>query len=255
MINQTRGFFDQMTMWLYPAERVFARFTRWCAATPARALHGQDAGALWRELTSDADREPIAVTTAEFGKAELTGWHLRSLGFPPDPGPGHSAWLTFADAVKRARDGDGSGFAEVIVGNMRVWAMPGVLAMTCADGRGYSGYAHMRQVGRQARKAGPNLGTVFFSGLGCTGWPLPVANPPRPLPVRGLPPVLGAGSTWGDQVWTESFTAMIPGSVTVAYDGPGHALYLMGKKCPVRYATVYLTDLTLPAPGTVCPAE
>lgn len=48
---------------------------------------------------------------------------------------------------------------------------------------------------------------------------------------------------------------MIPGSVTVAYDGPGHVTYLSGKKCPIRHATTYLTDLTLPKPGTTCPAE
>ncbi|MEU4834364.1 alpha/beta fold hydrolase [Streptosporangium sp. NPDC023615] len=259
VINQTRGFPDQTMMTLRLAEKAFGEFTRWCATTPACALHGQDAGALWRELIANADREPIPVTSAQFGKGELTGAHLRFYGFDPDPGPDHSGWLAFAGSVERARRGDGSGFAETAIGNARVWTMPGVLAMTCADGRGYTGYAHMRQVGRQvgrqARQQAPNLGEVFFDGLGCTGWPLPVVNPPRPLPVRGLPPMLGVGSVRGDYAWTESFTSMVPGSVTVAYDGPGHALYLMHKKCPVRHATAYLTDLTLPAPGTVCPAE
>jgi hypothetical protein len=48
---------------------------------------------------------------------------------------------------------------------------------------------------------------------------------------------------------------MIPGSVTVGYDGPGHVMYLSGKKCPIEHATRYLTTLRLPRPGTVCPAE
>ncbi|MFI7442958.1 alpha/beta hydrolase [Nonomuraea indica] len=72
---------------------------------------------------------------------------------------------------------------------------------------------------------------------------------------RGLPPFLGVGTTWFDYPSTKSFTSMIPGSVTVAYDGPGHVMYLSGKKCPIRHATRYLTDLTLPQPGTVCPSE
>ena len=127
--------------------------------------------------------------------------------------------------------------------------------MTCADDRGYSSYAQLQKFRRQAQKISPNFGGASFDALGCTGWPLQIANPSRPLKTRGLPPFLGAGSTWGDYAWTESFTGMIPGSVTVAYDGPGHVLYLSGKKCPIRYATTYLTDLRPPKPGTTCPAE
>ncbi|MEU9831750.1 alpha/beta fold hydrolase [Streptosporangium sp. NPDC048047] len=254
-INQVNGWNDQ-TLRIYPAaEKVFARFTRWCAETSACALHGEDAGKVWRRLVRDADRRPIPVTSAEFGKGALTGWHLRSFGFIPDPGPENSRWLVFAEAVDKARHGDGSGFADFALGNARVWAMPGALAMSCGDDRGFTGYAELQAFRRKARKASPDFGTARFDGLGCAGWPLPVANPSRPLPVRGLPPFLGAGSTWGDLTVTESFTRLVPGSATVAYDGPGHSLYLSGKKCPIRHATRYLTDLTLPAPGTVCPAE
>ncbi|MDX3100302.1 hypothetical protein ACIBO5_59345 [Nonomuraea angiospora] len=77
----------------YPArERVFTKSTTWCAATPACALHGQDAAAVWRKLTQDAGRNPIPVTSSQFGKGKLTGWHLRAFGFMGDPGPG--AYLT-----------------------------------------------------------------------------------------------------------------------------------------------------------------
>ncbi|MGW5489675.1 alpha/beta fold hydrolase [Streptosporangium sandarakinum] len=254
-INQVNGWPDQALRALPVIEKVFAGFTRWCATTSTCALHGQDAGKVWRRLVRDADRRPIPVTSAQFGKGELTGWHLRSFGFATDPGPGNSRWLAFAEAVDRARRGDGSGFADFALGNAQVWTMPGILAMTCGDDRGYAGYTEFQAFRRKARKVSPDFGGAGFDALGCAGWPLPVANPSRPLPVRGLPPFLGAGSTWGDYAWTESFTRLVPGSVTVAYDGPGHVLYLSGKKCPIRYATRYLTDLTPPAPGTVCPAE
>ncbi|NRQ33720.1 alpha/beta fold hydrolase [Nonomuraea sp. NN258] len=254
-INQVDGWPEQTLRALPVLERVFTRFTTWCADTPACALHGQDAGAVWRKLIRDADRRPIPVTSSEFGKGELTGWHLRSFGFISDPGPDDSRWLAFAAAVDKARRGDGSGFADFALGNARIWAAPGVLAMTCADDRGYRGYAQLQKFRRQARKVSPNFGGAAFDALGCTGWPLPVANPSRPLPARGLPPFLGAGSTWGDYAWTESFTRMIPGSVTIGYDGPGHVLYLSGKKCPIRHATTYLTDLRPAEPGTTCPAE
>ncbi|MEO3875873.1 alpha/beta hydrolase [Nonomuraea sp. B12E4] len=113
----------------------------------------------------------------------------------------------------------------------------------------------MEKFRRQAREISPNFGGAAFDALGCAGWLLKVANPTRPLRTHGLPPFLGAGSTWGDYSITESFTKMVQGSVTVGYDGPGHVMYLSGKKCPIRYATAYLTGLKLPKPGTTCPAE
>ncbi|WP_170990742.1 alpha/beta fold hydrolase [Herbidospora galbida] len=253
--NHVDGWLTQTLRTLPVMEETLTRFAAWCAATPACALHGQDVKAVWRELTEGADRTPIRVTSPHFGEGELTGWHLRSFGFTADPGPGNARWSAFADAIAKAVRGDGSGFADAALGNARAWATPGALAMTCGDGRGYTGYAQLEEFRRQARQASPNFGGAAFDALGCTGWPLRVANPPRPLPTRELPPLLGAGSMWGDYVWTESLIRKVPGSVTVGYDGPGHALYLWGKKCPIRYATTYLTDLRLPPPGTVCPAE
>ncbi|MFI9559181.1 alpha/beta fold hydrolase [Nonomuraea endophytica] len=255
VINHAAGWNDQILRVSVVFERKFREFTGWCATTPACALHGEDAGVVWRALVRAADREPIPVTSPEFGKGELTGWHLRQFTFSADPGPDNANWLAFAESVDKARRGDGSGFGAWALGNARVWAMPGVLAMTCADGRGFADHAELRTYRRAAEKAMPNLGSARFDGLACTGWPLKVANPSRPLLPDGLPPILGAGSTYGDLVATESFTRMIPGSVSVIYEGPGHSLYLMGKKCPIRHATAYLTELKLPAPGTTCPAE
>ncbi|MEU6716497.1 alpha/beta fold hydrolase [Nonomuraea sp. NPDC046802] len=255
VVNQTEGWPTATLVGLRGVDAAFTRFTRWCATTPACKLHGQDSGAIWREVVEGADREPIPVTSAEFGKGELTGWHLRSFGFVGDPGDGHARWLSFAESLDKARRGDGSGFAEFVLGNARVWSMPGMLAMTCGDERGYASYAQLRDHRRQAKKVSPIFGGAAFDSLGCTGWPLKVANPARKLPVRGLPPMLGAGTLENDFAITERFTRMVPGSVALGYDGPGHVLYVSGKKCPIAHATAYLTDLKLPKPGTVCPAE
>ncbi|MBE1592192.1 hypothetical protein ACFPOI_16290 [Nonomuraea angiospora] len=95
VINQVLGFPDQQL-------RMFTKSTTWCAATPACALRGQDAAAVWRKLTQDADRNPIPVTSSQFGKGKLTGWHLRAFGFMGDPGPGNSGWPASAEAVAKA---------------------------------------------------------------------------------------------------------------------------------------------------------
>ncbi|MEV4176711.1 alpha/beta fold hydrolase [Nonomuraea sp. NPDC049709] len=255
VINQTEGWPAVNLVAFRGAEEALTRFGRWCAETPACALHGEDAAEVWRELTRAADRDPIPVTSEQFGAGELTGWRLRSFSFVPDPGPDAANWLTLATSVDRARRGDGSGFADWVLGNAHVWAMPGMLAMTCGDERGYTGYGQLREYRRELREVAPSFAGAAFDALGCIGWPEAVANPARPLEVRGVPPVLGVGSLEGDFPWTERFTRMVPGSVTVGYDGPGHVMYLSGKRCPIAHATAYLTELKLPPAGTVCPAE
>ncbi|TDD13624.1 alpha/beta fold hydrolase [Nonomuraea diastatica] len=251
VINQPDGWHDQMLVG-YPAlERMFTRFTTWCAATAACALHGEDAGRAWRALTRRADRTPIPVTSEEFGRGRLTGSSLRWFGFPFHPGPEHERWLSFADAVDKARRGDGSGFAHVLLGNARVWSMPLAVGMTCGDDRRYHGYAEFKRMRAQGREASPNFGGSSFDLLGCTGWPYRVANPARPLPTAGLPPLLGAG-TWTDHPLTDSLVRRVPGSTTIRYEGPGHVLYMSGDRCTIGHATRYLVDLTLPPPGTVC---
>ncbi|MEU0564802.1 alpha/beta fold hydrolase [Nonomuraea sp. NPDC005983] len=252
--NQTEGWPAQRLLALPVMQQMFTRFADWCTKTAACALHGQDAEAVWRRLLRDADRHPIPVTSSQYGDGKLTGWLLTST-LPLDPGRQNANWLTFADAVDKARSGDGSGFADQALYNVRYAATPAAQVMSCGDDRGYSSYAQLEDFRRKARKISPEYAGAAIDALGCTGWPLPVANPSRPLLTRGLPPFLGVGTTWVDYTSTKSFTSMIPGSVTIPYDGPGHVMYLSGKKCPIRHATRYLIDLTLPEPGAVCPTE
>ncbi|MFI6396457.1 alpha/beta fold hydrolase, partial [Nonomuraea sp. NPDC050540] len=222
VINQAAGFNDQMLRISTVFEEKFKEFTAWCADTPACALHGEDAEAVWRALVRAADRKPIPGTSAEFGKGEMTGWMLRQHAFTHavDPGKDHANWLAFAKSVDKARRGDGSGFGDQVITGTSVWSTPGVLAMSCGDGRGFADYGELRNYRRTAEKTRPNLGSVRIEGVACTGWPLKVANPVRPLPSHGLPPILGVGSTYGDVVTTRTLTEMIPGSVTVTYEGP-----------------------------------
>ncbi|GAA0914720.1 alpha/beta fold hydrolase [Nonomuraea longicatena] len=256
VINQAAGFNDQGLRVVAAFEKQFQKFVAWCADTPACALHGEDAGAVWRALVREADRKPIPATSPYFGKGEMTGWALRLFAFPAVlPGEGNANWLAFAKSVDKARRGDGSGFGDPVVTGVLSWSSPGVLAMSCGDGRGFADYDDLRTYRRAAEKNRPNLGSVRIEGVACTGWPLKVANPVRPLPSHGLPPILGAGGMSLDVETTRTLTDMIPGSVTVTYEGPGHVLWGMGKKCVIKHLTAYLTDLKLPPPGTTCPAE
>ncbi|MGI5158414.1 hypothetical protein [Microbispora sp. CA-102843] len=121
-------------------EKQFRGFVDWCARTSACALHGEDAAKVWRKLLKDADRSPIPVTSAQFGEGKLTGFHLQVAAGLAEADPG-----VFAKAVDKARHGDGSAFADSILGLLAAYTRPLTLAQRCSDGLGYTTWAEHRQ--------------------------------------------------------------------------------------------------------------
>ncbi|MDF5756759.1 alpha/beta fold hydrolase [Spongiactinospora sp. TRM90649] len=237
-------------------ERQFARFAAWCDATEECALHGRDVPALWRELIADADRRPLPVkgervTYSGFDIIVAASPHLVS----PGPAPERPLWRELAKAVGMAAGGDGSGFADYLkarIGRPDVPSFVGMNMTHCPDGQGLSGYEEYRRLRDDAERRSPNLaGNRLWHTLACAGWPAPVANPRGPLPARGLPPMLAAGS-WTDHDDTAAIVARVPGSSTVRLDGPGHGLYLTGQACAIAHANRYLVTLRTPPRGTVC---
>ncbi|GAA0921503.1 alpha/beta fold hydrolase [Nonomuraea longicatena] len=77
--NQPQGWPAHQLRLLPIRQRMLTRFAEWCANTPACALHGQDAEAVWHRLLRAADRDPIPVTSPRYGSGKLTGWLLGTL--------------------------------------------------------------------------------------------------------------------------------------------------------------------------------
>ncbi|MFC7641158.1 hypothetical protein ACFQX6_09305 [Streptosporangium lutulentum] len=152
-------------------EKRFRGFVGWCARTSTCALHGEDAGKVWRKLLRDADRSPIPVTSARFGEGKLTGFHLQvAVGLSAaDPG-------AFATAVDKARHGDGSAFADNVLGLLAVYTQPIVLALRCPDGLGYTTYAEhreaLRRPGRSRRTCPTAPSTAWSAPVGRSRWPI-----------------------------------------------------------------------------------
>jgi hypothetical protein len=137
--------------------------------------------------------------------------------------------------MDKARHGDGSAFADNVLGLLAVYTQQITLALRCPDGLDYTTYAEHREALREVRRISLDMPYSTFDGVVCSGWKIPVANPAGPLPVKELPPFLGAGSR-ADFPWTDSLTRTIPGSTSVPYDGPGRVMYLTGSKSVVEHA-------------------
>ncbi|WP_431899520.1 alpha/beta fold hydrolase [Nonomuraea sp. bgisy101] len=237
-------------------EGQFTRFSAWCESAPTCALHGRDAGTVWRGLLSRADRSPVPV---KGGRAAYSGFDFIVAAAPdlisPGPAPDFPNWQRFARVVDKALTGDASGFSDYVAqatNSLKVPSFAGMNVTHCPDGLGFRSYEEFQRMKALSERISPNFaGNALWHPLACVGWPTPVTNPAGPLPADRLPPFLGAGS-WTDHDDTADIVTRVPGSSTVRYNGSGHGLYLSGNKCTISHANRYLTFLRLPPRGTTC---
>jgi len=220
---------DEMTT----AEDSFDRFARWCDTAPTCKLRGQDIGAVFDQLVAGADRKPIPVqgalrpVTGEDIRMATVG-RLRFKDAEKVFGPGAS-WAGFSAALARAIDGDAAEFIVAPAGvvldgffdRFAIGCMEYVPQVTT--------YAQMRQRIQMGRQLAPHLqgASETWQVNRCIGWPVPVANPPRLLDVRGVPALFvhAAHDASDPYRWAHSLAAQVHGSALLTRTGDGHTSY------------------------------
>jgi pimeloyl-ACP methyl ester carboxylesterase len=243
-------------------ESVFRSFVEWCESSEECVLSDENVSEVWRDLTDQANREPVPAVSEHYGEVKLSGLHLHFLtpGWQ-DPGEDYENWRQLAEDIERAWRGDASPFADFALRNTEGWGIPVMIALQCPDGRapapGFRDFLHFLE--RQALIAPHTYGRALLS-MACGAWPLPVANPPAPLPGDDLPPFLGAGTADNDYSGTEQLLEHIPGSVAIEVDGAGHVVYLPGpagpaNECVLEHLSRYLMNLELPPRPSRCASQ
>ncbi|ERG69241.1 alpha/beta hydrolase [Segniliparus rugosus] len=110
---------------------------------------------------------------------------------------------------------------------------------------------------------GASFANQSFPGLlDCAGWPEP-AHPAGPglISGTGAPPLLVVSGLHDPNTphrWAQAFVAEVDSAVLLSTQRPGHAQYLgqsAARGCLNRGVEDYLTELRLPAEGTVCPID
>jgi pimeloyl-ACP methyl ester carboxylesterase len=213
-------------------EDSFERFSDWCDGAPECALRGEDVGAVFDRLVSAADRNPIPVdgalrpATGEDIRRE-TAAKLR-VKEPSIFGPDLS-WAALSRALRQAIDGDASAFAlppvEYIQDQLASQA-----GNACMD---YvpqvDSWAEMQQRMQLGRQLAPHLqgASETWQVNRCIGWPVPVANPPRTLDVRGVPTLIvhAVHDSSDPYSWAHTLAAQIHGSSLLTRTGDGHTSY------------------------------
>jgi hypothetical protein len=138
-------------------EDSFNRFIAWCAAQTACALHGQDVGALFDDLTARADQTAIPAPAVN-GTATGTAIRYAVQGLLIVP---QSGWPMLADAIVAARNGDTGVLAEIAAGSV----LPGQLAIECMDyPTTATSLADVAAAAATARRIAPHLRSADQSG-------------------------------------------------------------------------------------------
>jgi pimeloyl-ACP methyl ester carboxylesterase len=213
-------------------EASFNRFIAWCGAAPECALHGQDVGAVYDRLVAGAERRPIPVDGAlrPVTSEDIRMQTIRLLVFkePALYGPDVS-WAGLSRAIAGAVGGDASGFAlppvEFLQDDVETQG-----AIGCME---YVSQVHtwgeMQQRLQLGRQLAPHLQGAAESWqiIRCAGWPIPAANPPRPLHVRDVPTLIvhSVFDPSDPYQWAHGLATQIGGSAMLTRTGDGHTSY------------------------------
>ena len=239
------------------AEDSFNRFARWCDTAATCALRGQDVAAVFDRLVADAERHPIPVPGA---LRPVTGEDIRMtavgrlrLKEPSVYGP-ELSWAGLSRAIASAVAGDASRFA-LPPAEAAQEDLSAQLAIGCNE---YvpqvRTYGQMRQRIQMARQLAPHLqgASETWRVNYCIGWPVPVANPPRALDVRGVPTLIvhAVHDSSLPYTWAHGLAAQIRGSALLTRTGDGHTSYYTSS-C-ARAATDRYLIHPQSAPDRVC---
>jgi pimeloyl-ACP methyl ester carboxylesterase len=240
-------------------EDAFNRFAEWCRTTSTCAMAGQDVARVYDEMVARADASPIPVTGADH---PVTGEDIR-LNTPaylefkePNAFNPVSGWVRLGAAIRDTLDGDATAFAAP------PFLSPtenyfGTLANACQDyALEVRTFADMQRRMQLGRYLAPHLqgGSQSWQIIRCIGWPVPPSNPPRPLDVRGVPPVLIVNATHDANTSYKGahvLAGQIRGSMVFTRLGDGHTSYLTSP-CARAVIDRYLVDRATPGPEQVC---
>lgn len=226
----------------------FDQFVEWCATDAACALHGTDVRARLAALYERAERGTLPDPDDPAGTVdpgELTSRVVSPLTRPDLPAVAAEILrLEAGTAPRRQRTAQTT--------------TPLPIFLQCADNRNDTrSYADAERLAARTRVVAPDLRTSAFDIAAlCINPPVPATNPQRPLHADDASPIMVLTSRYDPATpyqGARHVAAQLPRSVLVTYDGMGHGAATRSA-CTRRLVYRYLSDTTLPEPGTRCPA-
>jgi pimeloyl-ACP methyl ester carboxylesterase len=132
------------------------------------------------------------------------------------------------------------------------------IAVNCVDKPRETDSAKLVEQDRLLREAAPFMSYGEFTGLTpkptCAVWPVPNTGEPHEVSIPDLPPTLVVSSTGDPATPYEAGVELAKqlGGGMLTFDGTQHTVVFQGNACVDDYATQYLIDGAMPAPGARC---
>ncbi|MEV0381472.1 alpha/beta fold hydrolase [Nonomuraea sp. NPDC050643] len=235
----------------------FDEFVAWCERDTDCVLHGRDVRALWKGLRDKAQRGELYYPGVT--DRPLSAHNLLWLGVVLNEGP---AWRQLAKALLALDGGPVPPDMPPPPGNGPVGGQYAELptAVLCEDyNLGLRNYREYAEVMRSSNALAPDM---RYNPMPMGDMPIcqghPVNNPQHRLRYTGSAPLLLGNSLHDPDTpyaWSANVARQLgPKAVLLTYEGWGHGVYGM-TGCTTAAMDDYLISLTVPAPGSRCPAE
>jgi len=245
-------------------EDAFAHFAADCATQDDCPFQG-DGPQVAREMHEfllSLDANPIPGDSRDLDEALATYTVLMYLYFPSYDYPDLRA--AFSSAVK---DRDGKPMLQLL--DQRLSRGPdgryldnstdAFYAVTCADRVGEVSLDEVRARAAQWAKELPIFGESLAWGmLTCNGWAEPADPPITTVRAEGSSPILLVSTTHDPATphpWGKLLAGQLANARLLTWDHYSHTAYMEGSGCIEEAVDAYLLSGTLPAEGTICPAE
>jgi pimeloyl-ACP methyl ester carboxylesterase len=236
------------------SDAVLHHFFTWCDQTVGCDLHAEGAAKTYDQLLGMAAKGPLPATGYPDGvsgdQVQLGVYKLLQAGDFGKP--------ILATLIKKAVTGDASALAnQAATSPKEADNAKAYVSIACQDvPSDIHSFEQLRQREDGYRRAAPRIGAHVEAWLvmtGCIGWPVPAADPQRPEPVHGAPPILIASGMFDPAAPLPYGIAMhrqISRSILLTRSPDGHG-GVVNDPCTRQREIDYLT--TPSAPVSPCP--
>jgi pimeloyl-ACP methyl ester carboxylesterase len=228
------------------ARKVLDEFFRLC--DEAGCAFGPNSRQRWQALLASVRANPITLGSEVWTYDRVIEWGLFA-GFASE------SWTDVATLLDQLSDASAGTLAaaEPVYDNF----FDANLGNMCADIEFPRTFGAYRAVSRYAA-AGSEFGPYWWwSSSACSDWPVNEDRYTGPWRAQTSAPVLVVGTYYDgstDFAGAQAVAQQLPNSRLLSYAGWGHIAYRRSQ-CAVDYIHAYLLNGTLPAVGTVCPAN
>ncbi len=162
---------------------------------------------------------------------------------------------TLVEALARFERGDPGGLDRLADGYRAFTGWDAYLAVTCIDSARPATPDSHAALAAQLADVSPRLGHAIANELlPCAYWSVEPVESRVDLTVAAVPPILlvgGAGDPATPLAWAEHVHDLVPESVLIIHDAPGHTA--IGRSgCIDDAVTAYIVDAALPTDGLRC---